>query len=240
MLARRLPDAVVVVDEDRVRGSKTAIEFGAGVIVLDDAFSHRRIARDLDVVVLHGADPFGGGRMMPRGPLREPVSSIRRADLIWLHHADRMTDSVFVHARLKRIAPNAAVVSSVFRPTHIETSDGRASLNVLSGARVVALSGVGDPAGFSATFWGLGADVIAEFAFEDHHRHTARELRVVLETAGREHAVVVTTAKDAARMGTLPPGVTVLHGRAEVVEGVDVLNALLDRLVNSREGRDEA
>ena len=234
LLARRQPGLRVLCGADRARLAPMAVAMGADVLLLDDGFQHRRLRRDLDVVVLDASNPWGNGHCLPFGPNREPRSALRRAGLVWLTHADRAPPAELDALReLSTRATGHAPVES--RHAARDVTDGRLDrlfpLSDLAGRRVALLTGVARPESVRRTVESLGASVVASFAYPDHHRFSEGEVAAALEGAGRSGAeLVVTTEKDAVR---LPEGVAgdprifAVRIDAEVLRGEDVLGAAL-------------
>jgi tetraacyldisaccharide 4'-kinase len=239
LVARRLSGVRVLCGPRRAEIARTAVEaLGADALLLDDGFQHRSLARDLDVVVLDAADPFGNGRLLPAGPNREPRSALRRAGLLWLSRVDQAEPAALESLReLAREATGRAPVESRHAP--LDVLDGPLSesfgLDALRGKRVLLLAGVARPEGFRRTLAALGAEVAEMRAFPDHHRFEAREIEDALAAAGGARCeVVATTEKDAVR---LPPELArdpllrVVRIEAELVAGEDVLAAALDAVL---------
>lgn len=244
MVARLAPDLPCVQEPDRVAGALELVRRGVDAIVLDDGFQHRRLARDLDVVLVDATRPWGlapppdGGEpvcaLLPRGLLREPPAALARAGVIVVTRADAAPAArvLALRERLARLAPTVPVVVARHVPSrlHALESGGLAprELGELEGLEVDLVSGVGNPEAFEATVRGLGAAVREHRAFPDHHPFVAGDL------AGLGPRPVVTTAKDAVKLAGLDlpeeSVVLVLDVDLEIVEGEDVLNALLDGL----------
>ncbi len=219
-LARRLPGVPVVVDADRVRGAHAARSLGADVAVLDDAFQHLRVERDLDVVAVDAGDPWGGGRLPPLGRLREPVEALARAHAVVVTKLPRGWARPLraIAARVEELAPGIPVVGSRLEPVRVRTPEGVRGPEVLAGARVVALAAVGRPDGFVATLEELGAEVVGRRFHPDHHRYRGDDVAGALAAARRLGAVVVTTGKDAVKLPAEAP-VWVLEVEAVPVDG---------------------
>jgi tetraacyldisaccharide 4'-kinase len=191
----------------RAELAATAVDAGADALVLDDGFQHRALARDLDVVVVDASNPAGNGRLLPRGPNREPWSALRRAGLVWLTRVDAAPAERLAWLRTEALsATGFAPVES--RHAVADVVDGTLATSLgkeaLRGAAVVLLCALARPEGFRRTLEGLGAEVIAERAFRDHHWFSAAELEGALALAAARGALVATTEKDAVR---LPPDV---------------------------------
>ena len=163
-IQRRLPGVAQLQQPDRVASARRAVEeFGADVLVLDDGFQHRRLHRDVDIVLMDATQPFGvNGKLFPSGTLREPLKSLRRADGIVLTRADFLTSDE--RAALKtRIFAEQGLGSDVFwaecrlRPVCFENLAGeRFPLNAFEGKRVGAFCGIGNPEAFFSTLERLG------------------------------------------------------------------------------------
>ncbi len=235
LVARRLPALRVLCGPRRAELARTAIDaLGADALLLDDGFQHRALARDLDVVVLDAADPFGNGRLLPAGPNREPRSALRRARLVWLSRVDQAERAADALRALARHATGRAPVESVHAP--VDVLDGRLALplgvEVLRGRRALLLAGVARPAGFRRTVASLGAEVAAERLFPDHHRFEAADIEEALRAAESARCdVVVTTEKDAVRLPPAlagDPRIRVVRIEAQVVAGAEALEEALE------------
>lgn len=243
LLARRLPGLRVLCGPDRARLSARAVALGADVLLLDDGFQHRRLRRDLDVVVIDATNPFGNGHCLPYGPNREPRSALRRAGLVWLTHADRATADGLASLRaLARSTTGRPPVESRHAPRDLADGTLRETmpLEALSGRRVALLTGVARPASVRRSVEGLGATVVSSAAFPDHHRFTPAEVEDVLRAAGGAGAAwVVTTEKDAVRLPAAvagDPRLRVLRIDLEVTGGGDALAEALSAALQGRDG----
>jgi tetraacyldisaccharide 4'-kinase len=184
LLARVAPTWVA---RDRAAGVRAAAEAGASAVVLDDGFQNPSVAKDLSLVVLDG---LGNGRVMPAGPLREPVQrGLERADAVVL---------------MRSAGESAGLGDRPVLRARIETVNG----NAFPGRRLVAFAGIGRPEKFFHTLEAIGADLVARHRFPDHHAYREAELLALR----RPDATLVTTAKDAVR---LPP---TLRSVIEVLE----------------------
>jgi tetraacyldisaccharide 4'-kinase len=215
-ISQRLPGVPVVVDGDRARGGRRAIGLGADVVLLDDGFQHLRLVRDLDLVLIDAGDPWGGGRLPPRGRLREPVSALGRADAVLV---TKLPDAHFepLAAIAERVAEEAGsipVLGSRMRISRVRTADGWHPAAVLENRRVLAFAGLGRPEGFAELLEGGGARVEARRWFDDHHRYRGDEIRSLLAQARDHDAAPITTGKDAVK---LPAGCPVWVVEVEVV-----------------------
>lgn len=232
------PDVPVIVSPDRVEGSRRACDAGCDVVVLDDAFQHRRASRVADVVLVSAdAWPVGRRRLLPAGPWREPLSALGRASLVVVTRKaasrDRADDVLAAVAR--EVARPWAIVH--LTPGELRRLDGSevVALDAMRGERVLAISGIGDPSAFHAQLALHGATVEAA-VFGDHHRYSAEEV-ATLSARGAECARVVCTLKDAVKLGSLWPHASPLwyvSQRVDVERGEEALNAVLAATLAAR------
>jgi tetraacyldisaccharide 4'-kinase len=196
LLAAHAPAAPVLVGSDRgVVGLHAVAAFGSDILVLDDGFQHHRLARDAEIVCFDGAFGFGNRRLLPRGPLREPPGALRRADAIVIVDGPLPdTDA----ALLERVAPGCPQFQARRRPVVLRSLVGNRTTppEVLAGERVGLLAGLARPDAFRRSLERLGAEVVAERCFRDHHRYRPADLRGLHREAG----IWVTTEKDAAKI----------------------------------------
>ncbi len=213
-LRAELPQVGHLLNPDRVSAAHEAIrKFGCQAIVLDDAFQHRRLARDLDLVLLDASEPFGFQHVFPRGTLREPVDGLRRADVVLLSRADLIDaasrDSL--RRQVLRYVPDAAWCEVVHAPLSLVSRQGlEEPIASLAGRRIAAFSGIGNPAGFRHTLESCGCRPVAFWEFPDHHAYTPGDLASLAARAGDlDAAALVCTRKDlvkidAERLGDVP------------------------------------
>ncbi len=205
-LEQKLVDVPHVLNPDRVAGARMALEeFDSQLIVLDDAFQHRRIARDLDIVLLDALEPFGFGHLFPRGTLREPPGGLRRAQIVALSRADLLSPAQRNEIRRQAalLAPQATCAEVIHAPQCLRNGSGREqSLGSLANCPVAAFCGVGNPAGFRRTLEMCGYRVIAFREFADHYRYARADIDWLIAWAeGLEVAAVLCTHKDLVKLG---------------------------------------
>ncbi|MGA0133458.1 MAG: tetraacyldisaccharide 4'-kinase [Opitutales bacterium] len=222
MLARNLlPDGVVViVDRDRVEAGRFALRrFGVDTILLDDGLQYLPLRGQINLLLVDSRDPFGNGAMLPRGILREPVSNLSRASYVFITKSDGPPDPALVEV-IRRHNPQAEIVSCAHRPSSlVSVDDGKETpLGWLRGRKVSAFSGIATPERFEETLVSLGADIVANRRFLDHHAFTDEDLDEVLEqslSSGAE--AIVTTEKDAVRLqARFRPAMPLLFIRLEI------------------------
>jgi tetraacyldisaccharide 4'-kinase len=220
-MARRLPGVPIVVDADRVRGGAEALRLGADVVILDDGFQHLRLERDLDLVLIDAGDPWGSGRLPPLGRLREPLSSLERADAVVVTKvpADWRPVVADIEGCVDRVAPTLQVFVSRLRPSRVHVpGEGWKEAEVLDGRHVFAFAALGRPGGFATTLREAGAEVVGTRWFPDHHAYTDKDVREAVDRAAAVSAVPVTTAKDAVKLPS-DSGVWVVEIAVEPIEG---------------------
>lgn len=238
VLAAHAPGVPVLVGRDRrVVGHHAVSVFDAEIVVLDDGFQHHRLARDIDIVCIDGSGGFGNCWLLPAGPLREPISTLRRAD--WLCLVDgwagidessneREAETL---STLERVG--AEIVRARRRPVELVSLDRstRMPLESLRDRSVGLLSGVARPASIHRTLESLGARVVVERRFRDHHEYAPKDCRDLDET----DVLWLTTEKDALKiMPDWLGGAPLWVLRIEIE--IDDEDAVLDRL----EGRLQA
>lgn len=229
LLARRLPGVPVVVGVDRWAAARSAIDTcGATAIVLDDGFQQRTLATTLAVVTARARRPWGNGRLLPAGPLREPLRALARADLVVAVGA-ATTDEV--GPAVARWAPHAPIVTATLEPVACWEARRMEAvpLTRLSGARVVAFAGIAAPASFAETLREL--DVVGDVvAFPDHHWYTADDLHALERRAAGADALV-TTEKDWVRLRHLRPGLPlyVVSVALRLLEGAETWRRAFER-----------
>ncbi|HTB83988.1 MAG TPA: tetraacyldisaccharide 4'-kinase [Candidatus Sulfotelmatobacter sp.] len=202
MLASNLKDVVVLVDKDRVKSGRYAIEkYGCDTLLLDDGFQYWRLrGRRHDVVLIDRQQPFGNEHLFPRGTLREPHSHLARAHTIFITKSDGKTAEL--RERINRLNSTAAVIECVHQPLYFEDvfTGERHSLEILQGKKVASLSGIAQPESFEQSLGKLGGELVYAKRFADHHRFSQQEILNAINRAKKRQAdIIVTTQKDAVR-----------------------------------------
>jgi len=249
LLAAQCPDVPVVVNPDRVAGAAEAINHhGAQVLVMDDGFQHRRLARDLDIIAIDATNPFGYGRVLPAGLLREPITGLERAHAAVLTRCDQVSDATLaeIEDRIREINRNLVVVRSNHAPVAIHTaSETEIPLDQMQGERVFAFCGIGNPQAFFRTLANLGADIVGTGVFDDHYRYTAQDMQTIREQArSRKADLALTTQKDWTKITQTeipgpPPLLAYLAIDLKITAGGESLTALIDRVLGGRIPRPE-
>jgi len=202
MLASNLKDVVVLVDKDRVKSGRYAIEkFGCDILLLDDGFQYWDLqGRRHDVVLIDRQQPFGNEYLLPCGTLREPPSHLARAHTIFITKSDGNTTEL--RAQINRLNPSAAVIECVHQPIYFEDvfTGERLGLELLAGKKVASLSGIAQPESFEHSLVKLGGELVYAKRFADHHRFSQQEILNAINRAKKRQAgVIVTTQQDAVR-----------------------------------------
>ncbi len=243
MMARLLPGIPIIVGRHRYAAGQLAItRFKSEVLLLDDGFQHRQLHRDVDIVTIDATRPFDTGQLLPVGTLREPVTALRRADIILLTRTDSIgrrdisvpipetsgrrnisvptpapigrrdilvpipetikTGRALLREELSKLAPNTPILESVHRPTHLYRLHASGDLeqlplNWLSGKRLLAVCGIGNPNAFVTTLNHYAPETVEPLAFPDHHAYTEADCQRIQRKMTQTGAIcIVTTQKD--------------------------------------------
>jgi len=201
-LAKRLPGIPVIIAKARYNGGHFAWkELESDFLIMDDGFQHIQLERDLNVVLLDSTNPFGNGYLLPRGPLREPVRGLERADALILTRCKSGEAAEKVRKTLSEKIP----MIPVFHGDHVPLcavfpangEENRVPISGLRGKRVIGFAGIAHPAYFRATLESLGMDILAFEPFRDHHVYTPQDINNFLEKRDHLHAdYILMTGKD--------------------------------------------
>ncbi|MDA3963863.1 MAG: tetraacyldisaccharide 4'-kinase [Planctomycetota bacterium] len=208
-------DWPVVCDPQRIRGAKRARAAGASCLVLDDGFQHRQIHRNLDIVAIDATRPWGRsdgrrGRTVPLGLLREHPSALSRANLLVLTRCDQVSEQrrdKLLSLLAKLGTGGTPVVCCAHAPSALCHLNGEkaGTPEDLAGQSVVAACGIGNPNAFTRTLRDLGAEIVAEHHFADHHHFTSAQCQALIAATPAD-ALVLITAKDAVKWRALISG----------------------------------
>lgn len=230
MMARLLPGIPIIVGRHRYAAGQLAItRFKSEVLLLDDGFQHRQLHRDVDIVTIDATRPFDTGQLLPVGTLREPVTALRRADMLLLTRTDSIgrrdipvrspapigrrdipvptpetskPGRALLREELSKLAPNIPILESVHRPTHLYRLHASGDLeqlplNWLSGKRLLAVCGIGNPNAFVTTLNHYAPETVEPLAFPDHHAYTEADCQRIQRKMTQTGAIcIVTTQKD--------------------------------------------
>ena len=244
MMAKHLSNVPIIVGKSRYLAGQVALErFKVDVLLLDDGFQHRQLARDVDILTISATHPFGNPeKLLPVGTLREPPTALRRANLILLTHADTSNRSAPAKQSMKRLVPNALVLESIHQPTHLypltenknseKRTDVPSDIKELKGKRILAVCGIGNPDAFVATLMRCAVACVELLAFPDHHIYTetdAQQIHTAFQAAAAD--LIVTTQKDEQKLARLVENwdlpVVVLAVALVITEGEEKFNDVL-------------
>ena len=235
----------VQADSSRVRGARAVLAAhpDTSVFVLDDAFQHRKARRDLDLVLIDATRPFGFNRLLPRGLLREPLRSLRRADAIIITRTDRVDEATLkdLDRRITCITGRAPVAHTAHHWAELRIGHEARDVAWLGGHAVLGVSGIGNPADFEAKLHAAAGRVVGMLTFNDHHAYTRSEVQGILNHAEERGAeAVVTTQKDWVKWRRLAGGTKATLPvvrpivRMGFLDGVDAVDEMLIEALGAR------
>ena len=239
ILIESCPEVKVIVNPDRVAGASEAIsKFGANTLIMDDGFQHRRLARDLDIIAIDATRPFGYGRMLPAGLLREPVTSLKRTGAVVITRCDQITENELsqIEQKLGAINPDMIIATSIHAPAYVKSADNQEiSLEQLKDKKIFAFCGIGNPDAFLNTIKQLGANLAGSKVYNDHHHYTDSCLADIYEQAECLKAdLILTTQKDwtkIKRLALLKKDIPIGYIGIEIkfLAGEDKLRGLIEK-----------
>ena len=245
MMAKHLSGIPIIVSRQRYQAGQVALErFGVDVLLLDDGFQHRQLARDVDILTVSTRCPLGNSaKLLPAGTLREPPTALRRADIILLTHTDTADVSLHTKETVKRLAPNALILESIHQPVSLYPLTATADKSMkktkildpekaLNGKRILAVCGIGNPDAFATTLIRCSAESVELLAYPDHHVYTKADFaRIDTVFQAAQADLIVTTQKDEQKLeafvGDRDFPIFVLEVALVITEGVDELLELL-------------
>ncbi len=236
MLATNLRNVAVLVDKDRVKSGRYAIDkLHCDTLVLDDGFQYRALKHHMEIVLVDSTNPFGNGYCLPRGLLRESIGNIRRADFIFITKSTGK-DMDALKARLQALNPTAEISECAHRPKYLQNvyTGERQNLDFLKGRTVALVSGIASPEGFESEIIRRGGIMVYLKRFADHHRYTQQEIINLINKSKKQQAsVIITTEKDAVRFPKIERQdvpIYFLRVEIELLSGVEDFNACISRI----------
>ncbi len=209
MLKMNLKEVPVIVDSNRIRAAKLAIrKFRADTVILDDGFQQWGISKDLEIVAIDATRAFGNRQMIPRGILREPLSSLKRADIFVFTKTNLNPDIQKIKDFLMRLNPQAVLLESIHQPAgfyKINRKDELLRTDLFRGKTVTLISGIGDPQSFENLIKSLSINVGLSYRFCDHYNYAQKDLDDIIKASkNKKIDSIITTEKDAVRLLSLP------------------------------------
>ncbi|MBI3412009.1 MAG: tetraacyldisaccharide 4'-kinase [Planctomycetes bacterium] len=246
VLEENLPDVPHLQGADRVHLVQTAVEeLESEIAVLDDGFQHRRLRRDLDIVLIDATAPWGHGFLFPRGLMREPASSLRRAHVVMLTRSDLVEEGALeaIRRRIGKAAPGLPMVETAHRPAAWVNCQGAdRPLDAFAGRPVGGFCGLGNPEAFRKTLEQLGAKLAGWRVYPDHHAYTWEDIERLRVWARQlpSDAVLATTQKDLVKIRLERFGereLWALRIQLAVLKGKDLLEEKLSNsIIQPRRG----
>ena len=245
-LEHRLPDVPHLQDPDRFAIAAVAVEeLESEVLVLDDGFQHRQLHRDLDIVTVDATNPFGFGRLLPRGLLREPVSSLRRANLVVVTRSN-LVDATALDSLKQEIErwvdSDQILITEMKLMKAINASGDVQPLDVLLKQPTFLFSAIGNPAGFEQALLQQSANLVGHEKFPDHHRFDREDFQRIGDAAKQAGAKqILCTHKDLVKVGADRIGGLPVHAvliEVEFTSGQDRLKNSLVSCLEKKEAND--
>ncbi len=233
MLAQRLQGIPILIGRRRdLSGRYASTQFHPHVASLDDGFQHLGVKRDVDILLVDSQTGFGNGYLFPRGPLREPLDQLSRADLFIITKMEELDTCGKLEERIRFHKKDAIIFHSNYRPDYLIDLNGgkRLPVGYIRGRRIAALSGIANPAYFRHLLERAGAKVEEEIIFPDHHVYSKQDIPMIQRGICKAECIV-TTEKDAAKLNrvvkrdfpTLSLGINL-----KIIEGDHFKRILLD------------
>lgn len=218
MMAKRLSNVWIVKDRNRYRGSLIAGE--VDLFILDDGFQHWPVERDLDIVTMDATLPFGNGRLLPLGPLREPIKEVGRAEIVLFTNSTGKNPAF--EEQIRAHSPDIRFFYSQFTVRGLVGIDGiLTDMKDHRGANVYAVAGVGSPARFLKSLKDEGLNITGQTLFRDHHRYTPSDLSRIFRRAEMSGSdIIITTEKDLPKIAGIlsdEPAIPVYALRVDMV-----------------------
>ena len=237
ILAESCPNAKVIVNPDRVEAATEAVnEFGAKVLIMDDGFQHRSLHRDIDIVTIDATCPFGYGRILPAGLLRESVTALKRADAAVITRCNQISGEQLteLEEKLLSVNPDMIIAKSIHAPLYAKSTDGEISIDRLKDKKVFAFCGIGNPDAFLKTIKNIEADLVGSKIYNDHYHYTDNDIAEICRKADDLKAdLILTTQKDWTKITSLSmpsEGMTFAYLAVELkfISGQDELKQLIE------------
>lgn len=247
LLAKSCSGTTVVINPDRVAGAKKAVSVHSPqALVMDDGFQHRKLRRDLDIVAIDATCPFGYGRILPAGLLREPPSGLVRASVIVITRADQASKEQLDKLRqtISQYAPNIPIAKTAHKLSHaVSYPNQEISLDELRNSNVYAFCGIGNPNAFFNSLKQNNIHLCGTKIFDDHHVYTPVDLeQIYIEAKAANATVILSTQKDWIKNALLVPDkegfvFAYLAMELDFLEEIDTITTLIDSLFDNTIGK---
>ncbi len=236
MLASNLPEVAVLVDKNRVKSGRYAInKLNCDTLVLDDGFQYMSLKHRLEILLVDKTNPFGNEYVLPRGILRESVKNVKRADFIFITKSDGK-DSEALRARLRRLNAGAEIVECRHCARYLSNvfTSERQPLHFLKDRKIAVVSGIAVPGAFESELERRGADLVMTKRFADHHRYSQQEIIDIVNRSRTKGAeAILTTEKDAVRFPRLDRcdvPIYFLRVDIEILSGTEDFHQCINRI----------
>lgn len=242
LLAQTCPGTPVIINPNRIKGAKLAISQGANILVMDDGFQHRRLTRDLDILTIDATEPFGFGKILPAGLLRESLKEIRRADAVVITRADQCNPEKIdnIKQTIKKYNSDMPIACTIHRPKSFQTASGKKIIpEEIKGKKIFAYCGIGNPNAFLNTLNNLGVHLVGKQIFSDHYHYSKENILEIYKNSLQADAeLIVTTEKDWMKNRKLLRRDEIsyfayLVVELEFIEGESIITALIDRIIRT-------
>jgi tetraacyldisaccharide 4'-kinase len=236
LIAQNCPGISVIVNPNRLAAARQAVnKYQSQVLIADDAFQHRRLEADLNIVTIDATEPFGYGKLLPAGLLREPLSCLARADAIVLTRCDQVQIDQLdcIEKKIKSYNPNLAIARSIHLPTCAESFNEQSiTIEQLKTKKIFAFCGIGNPNAFLQTIKKLELNLVGSRIFNDHHQYTTACLGQICNQAQNLKAdIILTTQKDQTKIpADFKPSIPLAWLKIEIkfLSGHDILKRLIE------------
>ncbi len=201
ILAKSCPEAKLIINPNRFEGAQKAIEkFGSKVLVMDDGFQHRRLARELDILTIDATCPFGYGKILPAGLLREPKENLKRADAVIITRSNQVSGETLseIIEKIQLIKPDIVIAKAVHAPVCVKLiKDKEIDIAQLREKKIFAFCGIGNPDAFINSLKELQLEIAGSKIYNDHYEYNSTDIVDIYENAIELNAeVILTTQKD--------------------------------------------
>lgn len=235
LLSNHLPEIPIIVDQDRFHSGKIAQDkYKADLLLLDDGFQHWRLNRDLDIVMIDASIDLEKEKLLPAGRLREPLSSLKRANLFVLTRVDQSVHRDNMINVLQKYNSQAPIVESILQTSSIQNWKDKTEIDLgqFKGKKGSAFCGIGNPFSFERTLKSLGLEILNAFFFLDHYIYTRKDLlslQTEVKKSGADY--LITTEKDSIRLpdtGELTIPLLVVNIELKIISGEEKLWEVLN------------